>query len=183
MRKIIVAEFLTLDGVMEAPETWQFPFLSDDISEYIKTGILALDAQLLGRVTYETFAGYWPTQTHNEFGIADKLNSMPKFVVSTTLDKADWNNSMLIKKNVIEEITKLKQQPGGDIGITGSATLVEALMRADLIDEFQLQVYPLVLGRGKRLFNEQMDVKGLKLIDSRTFSSGVVALIYQPDRK
>src|SRR5258708_5103130 len=180
MRKIIVAEFLTLDGVMEAPETWQFPFLSDDGAEFIQKGILALHAQLLGRVTYETFAGYWPLQTRNEFGIADKLNSMPKFVVSTTLDKADWNNSMLIKKNVIEEITKLKQQPGGDIGITGSATLVEALMRADLIDEFQLQVYPLVLGRGKRLFNEQMDMKGLKLIDTRTFTSQLPALIYHP---
>src|SRR5260221_1578625 len=155
MRKIIVAEFLTLDGVMEAPETWQFPFLSDDISEYIKTGILALDAQLLGRVTYETFAGYWPTQTHNEFGIADKLNSMPKFVVSTTLDKADWNNSMLIKKNVIEEITKLKQQPGGAIGITASATLGQALMRADLIDELQLQVHPLLPVRGQLPVDQQ----------------------------
>src|SRR5260221_8829524 len=132
MRKIIVAEFLTLDGVMEAPETWQFPFLSDDISEYIKTGILALDAQLLGRVTYEIFASYWPLQTHNEFGIADKLNSAPKYVVSSTLQKADWNPSTIIKGNVLEAVKALKQQGSGNIGVTGSALLVQSLMEAGL---------------------------------------------------
>ncbi len=163
---------------MEAPEKWQFPYISDDVSEYIKEHILASDVALLGRVTYEIFASYWPTQTKNEFGIADKLNSQPKFVVSSTLDKAEWNNSTLIKGNVIEEITRLKQQPGGDIVLTGSNTLVHALMQAGLIDEFQLQVYPIVLGSGMRLF-DGVDMTALKLVDSRTFKSGAIALTYQ----
>jgi len=183
MRKIIVSEFLTLDGVMEAPETWQFPYISDDVAEYIKTHILASDAALLGRVTYETFAEYWPKQTNNEFGIADKLNSQPKFVVSSTLKKVDWNNSTLLQGDVVEAVTKLKQQPGGDIVVTGSATLIHALMDADLIDEYQLQVYPIVLGKGIRLFKEGMDTIALKLVESKTFHSGAVALVYQPDRK
>ena len=182
MRKIIVSEFLTLDGVMEAPEEWQFPYLSDDVAEFIKVQILALDAQLLGRVTYDIFAASWPSQTNNEFGIADKLNSMPKYVVSSTLKKADWNPTTVINGNVVEAISKLKQQPGGSIGITGSATLVQSLMKADLIDEYQLQVYPIVLGKGRRLFKDGIDKK-LKLVESKTFSSGVVILIYQPDRK
>jgi dihydrofolate reductase len=165
---------------MEAPEEWQFPYLSDDLGKFIQEEIHSLDAQLLGRVTYEIFAGSWPTMTNNEFGIADKLNSMPKFVVSSTLTKADWNPSTIISGNVAEEIRKLKQQPVGNIGITGSTTLVQSLMEADLIDEYHLQVYPIVLGKGRRLFKDGVDKK-LKLVDSKTFSSGVVALIYQRD--
>jgi dihydrofolate reductase len=183
MRKIIVSEFVTLDGVMEAPETWQFPYYSDDMGEVIKAQILASDAMLLGRVTYEVFAAYWPSQTNNEFGIADKLNSSPKFVVSSTLQKAEWNNSTLIKGNVAEEISKLKQQPDGNIRITGSATLVQSLMQADLIDEYQLMVHPVVLGSGKRLFRDGSDTLKLKLLDTKTFSKGVVLLCYQPAGK
>ena len=125
MRKIIVLEFVTVDGVMEAPEKWQFPYLSEDVAEFNKTQLLALDTLLLGRVTYEIFASSWPLRTNNEFGIADKLNSMPKFVVSSTIGKADWNNSTLIRENVIEEIAKLKERDGGDIGIVGSAALIQ----------------------------------------------------------
>ena len=113
MRKIVVGEFVSADGVMETPETWQFPFQSDEMGEITERQIRDADAFLLGRVTYEGFAEYWPTQTHNEFGVADKLNSAPKYVVSTTLQKANWNNSTQIKSNVSEEIRKLKQQPGG----------------------------------------------------------------------
>ncbi len=123
MRKLIMAEFLTLDGVMEASEEWQPSYVSEDVAEAIQTSILTSDAALLGRVTYQMFAAYWPTQTNNEFGVADKLNSQPKFVVSSTLDKAEWNNTTLIKGNVVEEIRALKQQPGGDIRLSGSATL------------------------------------------------------------
>jgi dihydrofolate reductase len=179
MRKLIVSEFVTLDGVMEAPEKWQFPYYSDDLAEVIQAQILASDAMLLGRVTYEVFAAYWPSQTNNEFGISDKLNSEPKFVVSSTLQKAEWNNSTLIKEHVAEEISKLKQQPGGNIGITGSATLVQSLMQADLIDEYRLMVHPVVLGSGKRLFRDGRDTLQLKLLNTQTFSKGVVLLCYQ----
>lgn len=182
MRKVIVSEFLTLDGVMESPEKWQSPYLSDDAVETIQAQILAYGAMLLGRVTYEEFAAYWPFQTNNEFGIADKLNSMPKFVVTSTLEKVEWNNSTLIKENMVEEITKLKQQPGGNIQITGSATLIQSLMQADLIDEYRLMVHPVVVGSGKRLFRDGSNTT-LKLVETQTFSSGVVLLCYQPDKK
>lgn len=183
MGRVIVYEYVTLDGVMEAPEEWQFPYYSDDVAEVIKAQILEPDAILLGRATYEIFAAYWPYRTHNEFGTADKLNSTPKFVVSSTLEKAEWNNSTLIKENVAEEITRLKQQPGGDIAIIGSATLVQSLMHHDLIDEYQLLVHPVVVGRGKRLFEDGSIPTALRLVETRAFSSGVVLLSYQPDRK
>jgi len=182
LRKIIVSEFLTLDGVMESPDKWQPSYVSDDVAETIQTQILGCGAMLFGRVTYEEFTAYWPLQTNNEFGIANKLNSMPKFVVSSTLEKAEWNNSTLIQENVLEGITRLKQQGDGDIQLTGSATLVQALMQSDLIDEFRFLVHPIVMGSGKRLFKDGMDTKALKLIESSTFSSGVVALTYQPDK-
>ena len=183
MRRLIVSEFLTLDGVMEAPETWQFPFFSDDFTEFNQTKIHESDISLLGRVTYDIFAGFWPTQTHNEFGIADKLNNMPKFVVSSTLKSADWNNSTLIKANPMQEIAKLKQQGDGIIAVTGSNTLVQALMQANLVDEYQLTIHPIILGSGKRLFREGINQIGLKLVDTKPFKRGIVALIYHPDRK
>jgi dihydrofolate reductase len=166
---------------MEGPENWQFPYMGEDVAAYIQTDIHSLDAMMLGRVTYEIFAGSWPHQTNNEFGIADKLNNTRKYVVSTTLKKADWNNSVIINGNVLDDIAQLKQTEGGDIGITGSCTLVQSLAKADLIDEYRLMVYPIVLGRGQRLFDAGMDLK-LKLVDSKAFSTGVVILTYQPDR-
>jgi len=178
MRKIIVSEFLTLDGVMESNERWQFPYFSDDLAEFSMKQILALDAILLGRVTYEIFASSWPSRTNNEFGIADKLNSVPKFVVSSTLEKAKWNNSTIIKENVAQEISTLKQQPGGDIGITGSATLIQSIMHYNLIDGYRLLVHPIVLGSGKRLFSDASNTT-LKLVETKMFSSGVVLLTYQ----
>lgn len=168
---------------MEAPEQWHFPYLSDDMQQDTTAEILASGALLLGRATYEIFAAYWPTQTNNEFGIADKLNSVPKYVVSSTLNHAGWNNSTLIKTDVTAEITRLKQQSGGHIGITGSATLVQSLMQADLIDEYRLLVHPVVVGTGKRLFKDGADTTALKLVESKTYQSGVVVLTYQPERK
>lgn len=164
---------------MEAPDTWQFPFQSEEMGAITERQTHDTDAFLLGRVTYEIFAGFWPTQTHNEFGIADKWNSAPKYVVSTTLQKADWNNSTQIKSNAIEEIRKLKQQPGGTIGIIGSATLVHALLDAGLIDEIQMLVHPLVLGKGTRLFVDGGHRSSLNLTDSKILSNGVVYLSYQ----
>ncbi|MBI5840863.1 MAG: dihydrofolate reductase family protein [Chloroflexi bacterium] len=183
MRKIIVNEFMTLDGVIEAPEEWQFPYLSEDVSEEIRTGVYEAEASLLGRKTYEIFAASWPLRTNNEFGVADKLNSERKFVVSSTLEEVEWNNSTLIKGNVEEEVRKLKQQPGGVIRIVGSATLVQSLMKADLIDEFQLMIHPVVVGHGKRLFNDAIGIPSLKLVETKAFSTGVVLLHYQSDKK
>lgn len=180
MGKIIVTEFLTLDGVMESPEHWQFQHHSPDAQEFVAQNLMALHGQLLGRVTYDIFSGFWPTQTNNEFGIADKLNSMNKYVVSTTLDKADWNNTTIISENVVESLMALKQQIDGDIGLPGSRTLIQSLMNTDIIDEYQLLVYPIVLGDGGRLFDNGMHNQPMKLVDSKTFQSGALALTYQP---
>jgi dihydrofolate reductase len=136
------------------------------------------DAFLLGRSTYEIFAGFWPTQTNNEFGVADKFNSAPKYVVSTTLQNADWNNSTLINANVIEEIRKLKQTGTGIIGITGSVKLVHSLLEAALIDEIQVLAHPIVLGKGMRLFVDGYH-SSMTLADSKTLPNGVVFLSYQ----
>jgi dihydrofolate reductase len=181
MRKVVVTEFLTLDGVMEALEKWSFPYWNDQIAQFKYDELFASDAQLLGRVTYEGFAAAWPSQT-DEQGFADRMNRLPKFVVSTTLEKAEWENSHLIKTNVAEAVAQLKQQPGQDILVAGSGTLVQTLMQHSLIDEYHLLVHPVVLGSGKRLFKDGSRAT-LKLADTKTFSSGVVALIYQPERK
>jgi dihydrofolate reductase len=180
MRKIIVAEFLTLDGVMEASAEWQPSYVGDDVAEEIKAAIHAAEASLYGRTTYEMFAAYWPSQTNNEFGIADKLNGERKFVVSNSLEKAEWNNSTLIRGKVVEKIRKLKQQPGGDIRLVGSATLAQSLMQTNLVDEYWLLVHPIVRGRGKRLFKQGMEPVSLKLVETKSFSSGVVLLRYRP---
>jgi dihydrofolate reductase len=140
----------------------------------------AADTMLLGRVTYQEFAGYWPHQSPDEVEIAAYMNDTPKVVVSTTLDTVEWQNSTLIKTNVVEELTKLKQQPGKNIGITGSATLVRSLLRDRLLDELNLLVHPIVVGRGKRLFPDGSEQTPLKLVDSKTFSTGVLSLTYQP---
>jgi len=176
MRKIVVAEFMSADGVIEAPDQWQFPFQSEEMGEITEGQNRDKDAFLLGRVTYEMFAGFWPTMTNNEFGVADKWNRAPKYVVSTTLQKAEWNNSTLIKS--IEEIRKLKQQPGGKIGIVGSTKLVHSLLEAGLIDEIQVLMHPLVLGKGVRLFGDGYH-SPMKLADSKILSNGVVYLSYQ----
>lgn len=183
MRKVIASEFISLDGVIEAPQNWHFPYVTDDMMAEVTTQLMGADAFLYGRTTYEEFASYWPTATDDETGIADKLNSTPKYVVSTTLQKAGWKNSTLIKGQVADEIRKLKQQPGGNIGMTGSATLIQALLGAGLIDELRLLVHPIVVGKGKRLFRDGMDTAGLKLVESRAFKGGVVLLVYQPDGK
>jgi dihydrofolate reductase len=179
MRKVVVTEFLTLDGVMEAPDEWQFPYWNDEIEKFKHNELFASDAQLLGRVTFQGFADAWPSMTG---AYADRLNSLPKYVVSTTLGKAEWNNSSLIKGNVAEEIHKLQQQPGQDILVHGSRTLVQALMQYTLIDEYNLLIHPVVLGKGKPLFTDGM-AASLKLTGSITYGSGVVLLNYQPEKK
>ena len=177
MRKIVVTEFMSLDGVVEDP-AWTFPYWNDEIAKFKGEETDASDALLLGRVTYEGFAGVWPESTNEG---ADYFNGVRKYVVSTTLDKAEWNNSALIE-DVVDEVTQLKQQDGKDITVHGSATLVQTLMRHDLVDRYRLLVYPVVLGKGKRLFREGIPAT-LKLLASQPFSSGVVALVYEPERK
>jgi dihydrofolate reductase len=177
MRKVVVAEFVSLDGVIHEP-IWTFHYWYDEIAAFKHNELFSSDALLLGRVTYEGFAQAWPGQTDKQ-GYADRMNGLPKYVVSTTLKKAEWNNSHLVKANVVDEISKLKQQDGQNILIFGSGKLIETLIQHDLVDQYNLLIYPLVVGSGQRMFEEGTNTR-LKLADTRTFSSGVVALIYEP---
>lgn len=177
MRKIVVTEFLSLDGVMEEP-AWTVPYWNDAIAQFKDDEQSTTDALLLGRVTYQGFAAAWPQSTDEG---ADYMNNVSKYVVSTTLETAEWNNSTLIKDNIVEAITQLKQQEGQDILVYGSATLVQTLIQHDLVDRYRLLIYPVVLGEGKRLFQAGTPTT-LKLIDSQSFS-GVVALVYEPNRE
>ena len=181
MRKLVVSEFVTLDGVAEEPGKWSFPFWSEEISKFKFDELFSSDALLLGRVTYQGFAAAWPSMT-DEAGYAKRMNSFPKHVVSRTLEKLEWNNSHLIKGDVERELSKLKQQPGQDLLVFGSGQLVHALMQYELVDEYRLLVYPIILGSGKRLFSDANKAT-LKLVETKTFSSGVVLLRYQPSRK
>lgn len=177
MRKVIATEYVTLDGVMDEPGTWSFPFWNDELAKYKYDELFASDALLLGRVTYQGFAAAWPTMTGTgDFG--ERMNSLPKYVASRTLNTVEWNAS-LIKGDVAEEVAKLKQQPGQDILLAGSGDLLHTLMQHGLIDEYRLLLHPIVLGSGKRLFREGNSTT-LKLIETQTFSSGVIALSYQP---
>ena len=187
MGKLVVTEFVTLDGVFQDPGGtgefdrggWAFQFdQGDDGAKFKFDELLASDAQLLGRVTYEGFAKAWPTmEGTGEFG--EKMNAMPKFVVSTTLKDLDWSNSTLIKKNVASELAKLKQESGGDLIVFGSMSLVNKLIQKDLIDEYRLLVYPVVLGAGKRLFDERSQTKVLlKLTATKSLGSDVALLTY-----
>jgi dihydrofolate reductase len=180
MRKIVVTEFMSLDGVIEEPR-WTFKYWNDEIARFKGEESSASDALLLGRVTYQGFASAWP-QSKDEG--ADYFNSVRKYVVSETLEEPlEWNNSTLIKDdNIVEQITNLKQQDGKDIAVHGSATLVQTLMQHDLVDRYRLLVYPVVVGKGKRLFKEGIPVT-LKHLESQSFSSGVVALVYEPERQ
>jgi len=173
--------FMSLDGVVESPEKWSFPFWSDETQKFKFDELRATDALLLGRVTYEGFAAAWPGRKDPD-GFADRFNSMPKFVASRTLKKLDWSNSHLVNGDLATEVAKLKQQPGRDIVIHGSPTLIRSLLPHDLIDEFRLLVYPLVLGHGKRLFDEASQAK-LNLAESEAFSKGVVKLVYRREGK
>lgn len=177
MRAIVVTEFVSLDGVMEHP-AWTFPYWNDEIARFKGDETDAADALLLGRVTYEGFAAAWPD---SEDEGAPYMNSVAKYVVSSTLTSAEWNNTSLIRDDVVETIRQLRAQPGKDILVYGSATLVQTLMQNDLVDRYRLLVYPVVLGAGKRLFQTGTTAT-LKLVSTQSFSSGVVGLIYEPNR-
>jgi dihydrofolate reductase len=183
--KVVVSEFVTVDGVMEDPGGsegferggWAFQFERGPEGDRFKLDeVMASDALLLGRVTYEGFAEAWPTRTGD---FADKFNTMPKYVVSTTLETAEWNNSTLIKENVVQEVSRLKQKAGGDILVNGSAQLVETLIRHDLVDEYRLMVFPVVLGRGKRLFGDTPAATPLEIVETKP-AGAVVILTLRP---
>ncbi len=181
MRKIVAGLFLSLDGVYEAPGEWHFPYFNDEMGAAVDAQMAASDAMLLGRVTYEEFAGFWPQQSADDVDIAPYMNETPKYVVSSTLDQLEWQNSTLIDGGkVAEELTALKAQPGKNISITGSGTLVRSLLAAGLLDELRLLVHPIVVGRGKRLFPDGVAQQGLEIVESTTFGTGVVYLTYRP---
>jgi len=190
LSRIVVSEFVTLDGVMQDPGGaekterggWAFRFQRGPEGDKFKLDeLMASDALLLGRVTYQGFAAAWPSMT-GEF--ADKMNTMTKYVVSTTLEKAEWNNSVLIRENVLEAIARLMGAPGGDVLVAGSARLVQTLVRHDLVDEYRLMLYPVVLGKGKLLFSDWNERRDLRLVEARTVGTeGVLTLVYQrPER-
>ena len=186
MGRIVVTEFVSLDGVVEDPGGaedfkyggWSFEVSRGDEGDKFKLDeTLSSEALLLGRVTYEGFAKAWPSR-EGEF--ADKFNTMPKYVVSSTLEEPEWGNSTVLKGDVAEEVAKLKQEQDGEIVVHGSPRLVQTLFEHDLVDELRLMVFPVVLGTGKRLFGETSDKKPLRLVDSKVVGDGVVILIFRP---
>jgi len=188
MGRIVVTEFVSLDGVMEAPgggedyehQGWTFQIERGAEGDKFKLDeTMATDALLLGRTTYEGFAAAWPSMK-GEF--ADKFNSMPKYVVSSTLSEPQWNNSTVLRGDVAEEVAGLKQELDGEIVVHGSAQLVQALVERDLVDELRLMVFPVVLGSGKRLFGATSDKKPLRLTSAKTVGDGVSVLVYTPGR-
>jgi dihydrofolate reductase len=176
MRKIVAGIMTSIDGVIEIPEQWMGPYFSPELGQAIGSLMGAQDAMLLGRVTYEMFAAHWPQQAGE---MADTMNSTPKYVVSGTLRSADWQNSTLIPAaSALADIAALKQQPGRNIGMTGSGTLTASLLREGLVDELHLFVFPLVLGSGQRLFAAPGGQLPLKLLGSAAFQAGVMHLTY-----
>jgi dihydrofolate reductase len=191
VRKVIASEFVALDGVIENP-SWTFRFTGKEQQKFKFDELSASDALLLGRVTYEGFAAAWPRMTEQAGELsardalllgryADMMNGYPKYVASTTLQEPlEWNNSTLIEGEVAEEVSRLKQQPGKDILVFGSGKLVNTLMRDELIDEYRLMIFPIIVGSGLRLFADGIDEMVLRLVDTETFGSGVVVLTYRP---
>jgi dihydrofolate reductase len=177
MRKIVANLFVSLDGVVESPEQWTGPYFTDDIGQMIGSEMAQADTMLLGRVTYQTFAASFASQAG---GMADQMNTIPKIVVSTTLEAADWQNSTLVASP--SELATYTRQPGRNIAISGSAGLVRSLLGQGLLDELRLLLFPVVVGSGKRLFGGVTERLPFTLLDSRTFSGGVVRLSYQPQR-
>jgi dihydrofolate reductase len=196
MRKVIVSEFLTLDGVMQAPGDsdedreggfehggWQLPYFDEVAGSAVSEGFGSVGGLLLGRKTYELFAAFWPNQPADD-PFAATMNSLPKFVASRTLEEPlKWENSTLLKGDAAEEVAKLKEESGGDLQVIGSGDFAQTLMQHDLVDEYALMVHPLVLGSGKRLFRDGNPRTGLRLVDTKTTTTGTLILTYQPAEK
>jgi dihydrofolate reductase len=179
VRKLIVSEFVSLDGVIENP-MWTFPYWNEEVADFKYKELFSTDNLLLGRVTYDGFAQAWPERKGSD-DYAYRINTMSKYVVSSTLTELLWENSIQIKDNVIEQIKRLKEEPGQDILIFGSGALYNSLIPYGLIDRYHLIVYPLTIGTGQKLFNEGIKAK-LKLIETQPFSSGAAAMVYETER-
>jgi dihydrofolate reductase len=185
MRRIVVSEFLSLDGVMEAPGDqdkfeqagWTMPYWNTEIGKFKQEELFDCDCLLLGRITYQGFAEAWPSRK-DEQGFADRMNSIPKYVASTTLKQLDWNNSHLIGGHLAGEVMMLKEKSGKDILVAGSSVLIQTLMAHDLIDEFRLLLYPVILGSGKRLFKDG-SFKKLKEVEAKALGKSVMLLKYR----
>jgi dihydrofolate reductase len=180
MRKIVASFFLSLDGVSEAPQNWHFPYFNDEMGEVVGAQMAEADTMLLGRRTYQEFAAaFMDADPGNQMAV--QMTETPKYVVSTTLDVLDWKNSTLIKDDVAGQVARLKEQPGRNISISGSAVLVRSLLRDGLVDELRLLIHPIVVGSGERLFQEMGAQVPLTLASSQTFTTGVLSLLYTPD--
>lgn len=177
MRKIAAGLFVSLDGIIETPERWSMPYFNDELGKEVGAQMAAADTLLLGRITYEGFAAAFSGQSG---GDADHMNRVQKVVVSTTLDQAEWQHATLLKGDVAEGIARLKALPGKNIGMSGSATLVRWLLRQGLLDELHLLVIPVLVGHGKRLFEDEGDPVALRLAESKSLSNGVLHLTYVP---
>jgi dihydrofolate reductase len=191
MGKIVVTEFVSLDGVIEAPgggedykhAGWTFEIDRGEEGDQFKLDeLVEAEAQLLGRVTYEGFAAAWPTMEDGA-GFAEKMNGMPKYVVSSTLREASWENSTILRGDLADEVAKLHREIDGVILVAGSAQLVQGLLEHDLVDELRLMVFPVLLGEGKRLFGDVTEKKPLNLVDSKTVGAGIALLTYEPAAK
>lgn len=183
MRKVVAGLFISMDGVTESPDQWQFDVFDEDMGAALQEHIDATDTILLGRQTYQEWSNYWPTSTDEPF--ATHINTTPKVVFSTTLDSVSWGEfepPMLIRDNVAEAIARLKAQPGKMISVTGSPTLVHSLIQSDLLDELILMIHPVIAGHGKRLFHDGDALKRMRLVGSKITGSGVALLTYQPRR-
>ena len=187
--KLVVTAFMTLDGIVEAPgfdehrsgrNAWALRVQTDEDEVFNSGQVMGADALLLGRRTWQIWAAFWPTATGVD-ELAERMNSIPKYVVSNTLKRADWNNTTIISGDIRGEVARLKAQPGGEMLVYGSPDLVDELLRHDLVDEYRLLVYPVILGSGKRMFHDRIDTHHLHLVESRTFGSGVVLLTYVPE--
>lgn len=189
MRKLVVTENITLDGVIEAIGGWFGPagdeaeIDNSDLEAAVREHMEAQDAMLLGRNTFESFRGYWPKQTDDTTGVTAHLNQVSKYVMSSTLKDPKWENTTVLRGDLAEKARELKDQPGGEIGVTGSITIVHDLITGGFVDEYRLFVYPVVLGHGKRLFENATNMPKLELIETKSFRSGVVLLTYQAVRK
>jgi dihydrofolate reductase len=177
--RLVATEYLSLDGVFEEPGHWSFPFFNEEAGQFKWAELRASEALLLGRKTYEGFAAAWPTMKGTgEFG--ERMNSMPKYVVSSTLDRVEWPGSKLISGNVADEVRRLKGEPGQDLLLSGSAQLFNALMTENLIDLYRFMLHPIVLGKGKRLFADGIGERTLELTETKRFGAGIVVLEYTP---
>ena len=179
--RLVATEYLSLDGVFEEPGHWSFPYFDEQAAQFKADELESTDAQLLGRKTYEGFAKAWPTmEGTGDFGV--KMNTMPKYVVTSTLKTLEWSGSTPINGNVAEEVEKLKAQPGRDLLLAGSGQLFRALMNAGLIDLYRFMIHPVVLGKGMKLFSDESHKQDLKLVDTKTFGKGIVVAEYEPER-